>query len=390
MAIKGLTDRGLSFPQIGNVRKGGKKEKRTDKNGREYEIQGKDLTYFRVEFDEKEAQSAALFLEKYGNQPTEINFVFPFNEIERCWEAWLEAYTAGRMVARSDGEYFTYWLGDKGEVKVLGGVDENGAKVPHTEIVGKDYKGNPVKMRPVGRLRIVIPELQRLAYLVVHTTSKHDIINISEQLEGIKTINGGRLVGIPLVLRRRPRMISTPDPSDKSKRMRREKWLLSIEADPEWVKAKLMEVKRAALPGNGLALLAQGDTLPQIEEWVDDFDDEENDENAPDDFEEGEFDPRLSAELFDEETDADEYKYAMSVDMAHQERDGQGVLYADMDTEVLETRLVQILDGLKKNNVNPKKREEAEIKRDAISTLIEYRKRHPVQPQVDTSDEFPF
>jgi hypothetical protein len=370
MSIKGLTDRGLSFPQIGNVRKGAKKTANAP---------GADLKYFRVEFDEKEPQSSALFLDKYGNQPTEINFVFPFNEIERCWEAWLEAYTAGRMVARSDGEYFTYWLDDKGEPKVMGGVDKDGQKVPHVELVGKDYKGNPVKLRPVGRLRIVIPELQRLAYLVVHTTSKHDIINISEQLEGIKTINGGRLVGIPLVLRRRPRMISTPDLNDKAKRVRREKWLLSIEADPEWVKAKLMEVKRAALPGNGLSLLAQGDTPLQVEEWSDEFEDEETDENMSGEFEDGNFDPTQNEQTLDDETDADEYEYAaMSIDLASSELDSKGIPYGEIDSGVLSNKTIGIGKRLKKNGLTPEDRENFERKLAAIKTILEYRQRHPV------------
>lgn len=368
MPIRGLSDRGLSFPQIGNVRKGAKKTANAP---------GADLKYFRVELDEREAQSAALFLDKYGAQPTEINFVFPFNEIERCWEAWLEAYTAGRMVARSDGEYFTYWLDEKGEPKVIGGVDKDGQKVPHVELVGKDYKNNPVKLRPVGRLRIVIPELQRLAYLVVHTTSKHDIINISEQLEGIKTINGGRLVGIPLVLRRRPRMISTPDPSDKSKRARREKWLLSIEADPEWVKAKLMEVKRAALPGNGLSLLAQGENGNghHGEEWSDEFDEEDTDEISGD---------ALTGEIIEttpewlDDSNGDEYEYAISIDLASSERDGEGILYTEMDTAVLETRLEIIEESLKKSNIRAKSREDGERKRDALKTLIAYRARNAV------------
>ncbi len=373
MAIKGLTDRGLSFPQIGNIRKGAKKTANAP---------GADLKYFRVEFDEKEPLSSALFLDKYGSQPTEINFVFPFNEIERCWEAWLEAYTAGRMVARSDGEYFTYWLGDKGETKVLGGVDENGAKVPHVDIVGKDYKGTPVKLRPVGRLRIVIPELQRLAYLVVHTTSKHDIINISEQLEGIKTINGGRLVGIPLVLRRRPRMISTPDPHDPAKRDRREKWLLSIEADPEWVKAKLLEVKRAALPGNGLALLP-GEAQPApVEDWGDD--DEDFDEypgNAltgevietdagqfieSDDYQDSDFEPAELDAPFDEEVDAAPTPLELAKNMLN----SKGQRYGDLDRETLSHMGNTIAKKLKMTDLPAQDRKEYQAKVDAIKLLL--------------------
>lgn len=271
MGIKGLTDRGLAFPEIGALRKGAKK---TDANR-----PGSDLKYFRVEFDEREQEALQVFISKYGTQPTEINILLPFNEIEKVWDAWYEAYTAGRMVARSDGERVLYMLdAQTGEVKVLGG--EPPTPHPADGIVGyyTDSHGNrqPIKLKPVGRLKVVIPEFKRLAYLTVHTTSIHDIINISSQLEAIRVMNGGRIAGIPLVLRRRPKMISTP--AKDGSRVRREKWLISIEADPAWVKAKLLEMKQSALPGNGLQLLPEGEDVPQPEllEAYDEDDDENN------------------------------------------------------------------------------------------------------------------
>ncbi len=247
MPIKGLSDRGLSFPEIGQIRKGAKKtEKRP----------GKDLQWFRVEFDEQEQETAGKFHQRYGDKPDEINIILPFDEIERCWDAWLEAYTAGRMVARSDGEKFTYLIDtETGEIIVKGGE-------PHTPYkedmsVGKDYQDKPVYCKPVGRLKVLVPELARAAYLTVMTSSVHDIANISAQLEAFKKLNGGVIKGIPLVLRRRPKKISVPNPKKKGQRMRMEKWMLSIEADPVWVRAKLAEVKHLALPGNGFPLLPE-------------------------------------------------------------------------------------------------------------------------------------
>ncbi len=270
MGIKGLTDRGLAFPEIGSIRKGAKKS--------DERKPGADLKYFRVEFDEREVESAEIFRRVYGNQPTEINILLPFNEIDKVWDAWHEAYTAGRMVARSDGEFLTYLLDvETGEVRVLGGHP----KTPHPAdgIVGfyKDSKGSkqPIKLRPVGRMKVVIPELKRLAYLTLHTTSIHDIMNLSSQLEAIRVMNSGRIAGVPLILRRRPKMISTPGPDGQ--RVRREKWLLSIEADPQWVKAKLLEIKHLSLPGNGLNLLPEKvEDLP-VEMDADDDDEEYDD-----------------------------------------------------------------------------------------------------------------
>lgn len=255
MPIKGLTDRGLSFPEIGQIRKGIKVEQ---KKGNKTIKVPKDLDYFRVEFDEREKTAAAKFVQVYGNEPREINIILPFDEIERMWDAWLEAYTAGRMVARSDGEKFTYWIDtETGLPKVKNG--EPFTPYKPGQPVGKDYQGKPVFANPVGRLKLIIPELGRAAYLTMHTTSIHDIANLSMQLAAFKQINNGIIKGIPLVLRRRPKMISIP--KDDGQRVRMQKWLLSIEADPNWVKAKLTEVKHLALPGNGMALLPDGEEI---------------------------------------------------------------------------------------------------------------------------------
>jgi hypothetical protein len=246
--IIGLSDRGLSFPEIGQIRKGAKKTENRP---------GADLTYFRVEFDEREKKAAETFNEIYkGGKPANIRIILPFNEIDRVWEAWLEAYTAGRMVARSDGEKYIYLV----DTKTGDAIVQNGE--PYTKYdpkipAGYDYQNKPVFCKPSGRLKVIIPELARAAYMTVLTTSIHDIAEISAQLEAFSRLNKGRIAGIPFILRRRPKKISRPDSKDKTKRVRVEKWLLSIEADPEWVKAMLIEMKSLALPGNGIKLLPE-------------------------------------------------------------------------------------------------------------------------------------
>ena len=263
MPIIGLTDRGLSFPEIGQIRKG-QKEERQRKDGSKYKIPV-DLDYFRVEFDEQEQETANKFLGVYGPEPQEINIILPFDEIERCWDAWLEAYTAGRMVARSDGERFTYLVNtDTGAIVVKNG--EPFKDYQAEQQVGKDYEGKPVFCKPVGRLKIIVPELARAAYMTVITTSVHDISNMSMQLEAFKQLNNGVIKGIPLVLRRRPKTISVP--KKDGGRVRMEKWLLSIEADPAWVRGKLMEVKTLALPVDGLLQegeVIEGELMPGYE-----------------------------------------------------------------------------------------------------------------------------
>jgi hypothetical protein len=270
MPIKGLSDRGLAFPEIGQIRKGAKKSERAP---------GKDLTYFRVEFDELEKVAASNFRAAYKDQPTAIRILLPFNEIERTWDPWLEAYTAGRLVARSDGEWIVYQLDDMGDLLVHNGVNvKTGERVPHPAngIAGNDYRGTPVKFKPTGRLKVIVPELKRAAYLTVMTTSTHDIANISSQLAAFKELNGGQLAGIPFILRRRPKAISTP--SENGQRVRRVKWLLSIEVDPDWAAAKFGQLNNLALPsGFEPAALPAGD----IEEIIDYDEDEVIEEVQP-------------------------------------------------------------------------------------------------------------
>lgn len=227
MPIRGLTDRQAAFPEIGSIRKGAPKP--NDKKP------GSDLKYFRVEFDEAERAAAAKFTSVYGAQPTELNILFPFNEIERNFDAWRETYAASALLHRCDGERIWYEINPRtGERLVVNGEPFKGC----------DGKGG---CKPAGRMKLIIPELQRLAYMVVHTTSLHDIMNLSKQLQALSDLNGGRLAGIPLKLRRRPKRISTPS-GENGGRARREKWLLSIEADPEWVQAKITDMQRLSLP----------------------------------------------------------------------------------------------------------------------------------------------
>lgn len=249
MPIKGMTDQKKRFVRIGHLRKGEPKPEGQVRPGR-------DLEYFRFDPEPGEEEAAAAFHAEYGDEPKEVNIVLPFDEVEENLDAWHEAYLAGGLVHRCNNEFVEYAIDpESGEVLVKNGLDRDGNRVKcDGEPVAHwtDKKGNehPVFCEPVGRLDVIIPELRRIAYVTVHTTSKNDIANLSGQLEGIRDLNGQRLRGIPLVLKRSPKMISTP--GGEGKRVRRESWLLSIEPDRKWVEAQLEAMKVAALPNNYL------------------------------------------------------------------------------------------------------------------------------------------
>lgn len=226
MPIPGLRDQqAVSFPKIGDIRKGAPKLA----NGQV----GPDLTYFRYAPIVGEELAEATFHEVYGDEPRAINVLLPFDEISRNFETYMERHTAGALQCRGDiegGKCFM-WRDKAGEIRHI-------PKDCPTPIC----KG----CKETGRLKIIIPELQRLGYVTVHTTSIWDIIELTRNLGALRKLTGNGLKGIPLVLKRRPRSVSTPRKGGK--RARQEKWLLSIEADQRWVKAQLTVMEAAALP----------------------------------------------------------------------------------------------------------------------------------------------
>lgn len=219
MPIKGLTDQQASFPRIGELRKGEPKPTQGNRPG-------SDLQYFRFTSNSTEALTA--FERAYGDTPNDIDVFFPYATAAENFEAWQEAWVAGGLQHRCDGEFVVlhqvngqYFQPQYGAVKCPGGCKQSGS------------------------LKVIVPALGRLAYVKAGTTSKNDIIELHANLTAYEALRGD-LRGIPFILSRVPRMISTP--GKDGKRMRREKWLLHIEAAPEWVQAQLTVMQRAALP----------------------------------------------------------------------------------------------------------------------------------------------
>lgn len=223
MPIKHLqADRPAAFPCIGKLRKGGAKQ--TNAKGKE--VMGRDLDHFRFTTDDPDA--AAAFAAYYGPEPKAIKVFLPYATTDQNFQAWMEEYRAGGLVRRCDGE---------------------------TCVFSRDARGNavttptpcakPCGCKQVGRLAVIVPELVRMAYVTVETHSVYDIIQLTENLQAAQAMRGD-LRGIPFILSRREREISTPTP--EGGRARRKKHLLFIEPDPDWVVRQLESMRIAALP----------------------------------------------------------------------------------------------------------------------------------------------
>ncbi len=239
MAIKGLGG-GDKFPQIGKIRKGGKKTENQP---------GPDLEYFRVIFNKGEDAAKSEFISEYGTQPDEIDVLLPL-QMEDVWSYWLEAYSRGRQIAKSDGVKFIYMRDRNMNVIVRNGKHvDTGEEIPYLGERGAEQAVNGVLLKPVGRLRVTIPLLMRRAYLELKTHSYEDCDNLDGQ---VRSIYGMELLmgGVPLVIKRMPVMKTVPGQNGTS--FRKEMYMLSIEAKQEWVRWKMLADANQVMESMGL------------------------------------------------------------------------------------------------------------------------------------------
>lgn len=229
MPIKDLsTNRPAQFPEIGQLRKGAAKPERGP---------GRDLDYFRFTSDDGEALAA--FNEAYKDKdkphevkPRIIRCYLPFDDIDDVFWCFQEHYSASTLKHRCDGETLWQWVNNR---------------LVKTDTPCPDLnrpKGAKDRCKPVGRLKLFIPELERFAYVTALTTSVLDISNIASELQAINNM-AGRLTGIPMILTRRPQMVSVPQ-ADGS-RQRHKKYMIHIEIDPAFAKAKMIAQHQQAL-----------------------------------------------------------------------------------------------------------------------------------------------
>src|SRR3990167_2885223 len=210
--IVGLTDRGMAFPEIGQIRKGEEKT-RADQPG-------KDLTYFRVVFAEAEREAQRVFEQHYGSEPATLEVLV---------KDWRDA---------------------DGKLRVF----DPDAPVGH--YMNQKGKRIPLYATPAGRLKVILPILGRLAFFTVHTTSIWDIAEISGNLDALQWTNAqvtgnDSLSRILIDLYRKPKKISVPKGKGAGgERIRVEKWLLHLEANPEWVRTKVAESYATSLPAS--------------------------------------------------------------------------------------------------------------------------------------------
>lgn len=241
--IRGLTDSVRpAFPELGQLRKGAAKSGNRP---------GADLQYFRFTSSRPEVQAA--FEAALGKEPRRVECLLPYRTVEECFDPWREAWSAGSLVHRCDGEHVV-------RERVAGGyVDYPPGQGPAC----------PGGCKPMGRLRLILPDLLQAGYVghvTLLTTSINDIAGLLASLHDLWESRAHHplgLKGVLMVLWREPVMISTPASEGNGKRVRREKWLVRLAPAAEWVQRQLAAMRQ-------LDALEPGEVVPMPDAVTDD------------------------------------------------------------------------------------------------------------------------
>lgn len=251
MPIVGLTNVAPRFPRLGVLRKGGEKQEKTTKSGKTYKGYGVDLNeQFRFTSDVPDVMDA--FKAAHGSDRVErLEVLLPYRTTDENFHAWVELWKAGGLVWRGDGERLV--------------LRQSNGRYDRWELGDTLAPEQPQGVRDAketARLNVIIPALKRFGYVEVQTHSKHDIMEIDGNLRAIEVLRANNeqgLTGIPLLLTRVPREISTPD--GKGGRARRTKWLLHIQPSPEWVAGRIGAMQTHALASAAHVALPQGNVI---------------------------------------------------------------------------------------------------------------------------------
>ena len=197
MPVMGLSDRASLDPriqEIGRIRKG------AQKNGGG---PGRDLTYFRYVPSARHMESAKVFEELYGKEPTSLEVYFPLDQMEQVFGSWRERYGQNKLCTlRCDGARWHDWVdGDRHFHSEAG---------QECDLDCRDTESRCPKcpLTYVGRLSVMLKpmwEKGQIGIVTVITSSVNDIANVSAKL-----VQWEPLRGKPFALWRAPERIGVP------------------------------------------------------------------------------------------------------------------------------------------------------------------------------------
>ena len=265
MPIKGLTDQKSvqkRFDSLGVIRKGimhpdGKME---------------DLDYFR--FVPTKGPYAddlmRIWLQSYGEKPTNIEVFLMYPTVEENWKTWMESYGKTGLKFRCDGEYWVQWRKD--DLTFERDYDLHQRKIcPYCSEEIERTKADPGD-KAVGYLSVMLVPFFENAFtgmITVHTTSLNDLANISSALAATyeEAANHGKnLKGIPFQLMRVPEMVQTRYKNRDGDYVKKavEKYMLHLMPSPEWARQALAASRRQAMLSAPMPVLAEVDDNDEL------------------------------------------------------------------------------------------------------------------------------
>lgn len=259
MPILSLTRQSSSLPPLGKLYKGGKKRKKINDKGKEFEIMGLDQPYFR--FESQDPDAMRMFEREYGNEPTSIKIFLVHDTPEKAFQFWMEDWDGGNLIHRCDEKDCVIWRQPNGKMST-------------------EPKPCPGGCKRVGRLYFVVPALRRFASVMLETHSIHDILQLQDNLN-IAYERIGNLSEFPFLLSRRDKQITYVGDDQKPHKIT--KSLLYLEPQPDVLEQRMrrLEIQRireAGLLPDTKYLTESGRTVNQnTGEILDDDDDDDDD-----------------------------------------------------------------------------------------------------------------
>lgn len=239
-AIQNSYKPGRGMEQIGRIFKGAARTEEDIAKKRP----GKDLPYFRVEFNATRAAYAAVFAEMYGANPAELwGAVLIGQTVEDVLDSWFEEWRASGLFHRCDGETQKDWFNP-----AIGGLEK------HNPIPCVRDEGG-CQCKQIGRINLWLPEFTYrtgiLGYFTLSTHSIRDIGNLNAVLTDLHAIRR-KLAGVPMTLGREEVSWDRPELDKQTKqptgrRIKITKSLLTFRPDERFVQLMGQE-QGAALP----------------------------------------------------------------------------------------------------------------------------------------------
>lgn len=224
MPVKGLTDRDQYLPRIGKVHLG-ILESKGDKRSFP-----KQTPYFVVRADGTTTEEAAAgFKDVYGDQPKELDIMFPVDAVDSVADAFHRAYSSAYgLICKGDGENarakWDYGKDGDRPADVEGSVHSaptagtwvRGTADRKWEFLNIPCAGsecpmqqtNPSRCKPVMNLQFLLPSVPGLGIWQCDTSSWNSITKVRESLNLLQRITGGTIRGLPLQLRLVPLEVS--------------------------------------------------------------------------------------------------------------------------------------------------------------------------------------